>query len=166
MAAILNPKRKKRLLWVLLGVVVLGIAVGLILNTFKQNMVFFLTPTQIAQGEHQGAPDKPFRIGGMVVKGSINREPGSLKMRFVVTDFAHSIPVVYDGVVPDLFRENKGVVATGTITQGADGPLFQASEILAKHDENYMPPPVKDAMKAGAVANAADTNAAAKAAEQ
>lgn len=147
MAALLTPKRKKRLTWVLLGIAVLAIAVTLILNTFRQNMVFFLTPTQIAQGEGGGAPGKPIRIGGMVEKGSIEREPGTLKMRFIVTDFAHTIPVVYEGVVPDLFRENKGVVATGTIEPGENGPLFKASEILAKHDENYMPPPVKDALK-------------------
>ncbi len=147
MAALFTTKRKKRLIWVLLGIAVLAIAVTLILNTFKQNMVFFLTPTQISQGEGSSAPGKPIRIGGMVVKDSIQREPGTLKMRFVVTDFSHTVPVIYEGVVPDLFREGKGVVATGVIEPGQDGPLFKASEILAKHDENYMPPPVKDALK-------------------
>ena len=146
MAALLNSKRKKRLIWVLLAMAVLSVAAALILNAFRDNMVFFLTPTQIAQGEAR-TPGKAIRIGGMVEKGSIAREPGSLKMRFVVTDFAHRIPVVYEGMVPDLFRDGKGVVATGTIEHADGAPLFRASEILAKHDENYMPPLVRDTFK-------------------
>ena len=133
-------------MWVLLAMAVLSVAAALILNAFRDNMVFFLTPTQIAQGEAR-APGKAIRIGGMVEKGSIAREPGSLKMRFVVTDFAHRIPVVYEGMVPDLFRDGKGVVATGKMERAEGEPLFRASEILAKHDENYMPPPVRETLK-------------------
>jgi cytochrome c-type biogenesis protein CcmE len=147
MAALWNARRKKRLVWALGGIVLVGVAAALILNAFKQNMVFFRTPSEIVQGEGSLVAGKPIRIGGMVEKGSIVREPGTLKMRFIVTDFSHSVPVVYDGIVPDLFRDGKGVVATGTLVRDAGGPIFRASEILAKHDENYMPPPVRTALK-------------------
>ena len=125
--------RHKRLAAIALGLVALGIATALVLTAFEKNLVFFFTPSQVAANE---APQgRLFRIGGMVEKGSVKRE--GVEVRFVVTDTAKTIPVVYRGALPDLFREGKGVVAQGTL--GADG-VFQAREVLAKHDENYMPP--------------------------
>jgi cytochrome c-type biogenesis protein CcmE len=123
-----------------LGVVALGVAAGLVLSAFQKNLVFFFTPSQVAARE---APQgKTFRIGGMVVKGSLRRE--GVDVRFVVTDTAKSIPVAYQGQLPDLFREGKGVVAQGQL--GADG-VFRASQVLAKHDENYMPPEAAHAVE-------------------
>ncbi|KAB2968401.1 cytochrome c maturation protein CcmE [Zoogloea sp.] len=131
--------RQKRLAIVLGGLAALGIAASLILNAFQSNLVFFFTPTQVASGE---APkDRPFRIGGLVKEGSLQRN--DITARFVVTDTAREIPVAYKGILPDLFSEGKGVVAQGTL--GADGN-FTASEVLAKHDENYMPPEAKAAV--------------------
>ena len=132
--------RHKRLAAIALGVVALGIATALVLVAFEKNLVFFFTPSQVAANE---APQgKTFRIGGMVVAGSVKRE--GVEVRFQVTDTARTIPVVYRGPLPDLFREGKGVVAQGRI--GADG-VFQAREVLAKHDENYMPPEAAHAVK-------------------
>jgi cytochrome c-type biogenesis protein CcmE len=114
----------------------------LALSAFRENVMFFFDPSQVAAGE---APiEKRFRLGGMVRPGTVDREAGSLDMSFVVTDFKHDVRVVYTGVVPDLFRENQGVVAHGRL--GSDG-IFVADEILAKHDENYMPPEVAEAIK-------------------
>jgi len=127
--------RHRRFLWIGAGVAVLGIAVALVLNAFQSNMVFFFTPTQIAGNE---APrGRAFRVGGMVVDKSLAREADGLTVHFEVTDTAKTIPVVYKGILPDLFKEGKGVVAQGQL--GADG-VFHATEVLAKHDENYMPP--------------------------
>jgi cytochrome c-type biogenesis protein CcmE len=124
------------------GLAALAAAAALILTAFQQNLVFFFTPSQVAANE---APQgRTFRIGGLVETGSVKRQPDGVTVRFVVTDTAKSIPVFYRGVLPDLFREGKGVVAQGRI--GADG-MFQASEVLAKHDENYMPPEAADAVK-------------------
>jgi cytochrome c-type biogenesis protein CcmE len=112
------------------------------MRAFQDNVMFFFDPSQVAQGD---APiDKRFRLGGMVRPGTVERPPGSLEMSFVVTDFQRDVPVRYTGVVPDLFRENQGVVAHGRL--GRDG-IFVADEILAKHDENYMPPEVAEAIK-------------------
>jgi cytochrome c-type biogenesis protein CcmE len=134
--------RGKRIAAIVGGLALLGIAAGLVLYAFQSNLVFFFTPTQIAAGE---APrDRAFRVGGLVQSGSVKREPQALKVQFVVTDTAHSIPVAYSGSLPDLFREGKGVVAQGRI--GADG-VFHASEVLAKHDENYMPPEAAHALE-------------------
>jgi cytochrome c-type biogenesis protein CcmE len=134
--------RGKRIAAIVAGLALLGIAAGLVLYAFQSNLVFFFTPTQIAAGE---APrDRAFRVGGLVQSGSVKREPQALKVQFVVTDTAHSIPVAYSGLLPDLFREGKGVVAQGRI--GADG-VFHASEVLAKHDENYMPPEAAHALE-------------------
>jgi cytochrome c-type biogenesis protein CcmE len=124
------------------GLAALGLASALVLNAFQSNLVFFLTPSQVAANE---APhDRTFRIGGLVEAGSVVREKDALTVRFNVTDTAKTIPVVYTGILPDLFREGKGVVAQGRI--GSDG-TFRASEVLAKHDENYMPPEAADALK-------------------
>ena len=134
--------RARRLGWILGGLAILGIAAALVLNAFQSSLVFFFTPTQIAARE---APQgRPFRVGGLVEAGSLQREPNSLTVRFRVTDTAQTIPVSYTGLLPDLFKEGKGVVAQGTL--GSDG-VFHASEVLAKHDENYMPPAAADAVK-------------------
>jgi len=132
--------RQKRLAWILVGLTVLSAAVGLVLYALSSNIVFFFTPTQVAANE---APQgRPFRIGGLVELGTIKRE--GLDVSFRVTDNAKAIPVVYRGTLPDLFKEGKGVVAQGAI--GPDG-VFKASEVLAKHDENYMPPEAAEALK-------------------
>ncbi len=134
--------RHKRFAWVGAGVAVVAIAVGLVLKAFNSNLVFFYTPTQVAANE---APQgKPFRLGGLVTAGSVARQPNSLAVKFAITDTAKTIPVVYNGILPDLFKEGKGVVAQGRI--GPDG-VFQAAEVLAKHDENYMPPEAAEALK-------------------
>ena len=134
--------RTKRIAMVAGGLAALAVASGLILTAFQQNLVFFFTPSQVAARE---APQgKTFRIGGMVEKGSVARQADGITVRFLVTDTAKSIPVVYRGALPDLFREGKGVVAQGRV--GADG-VFMANEVLAKHDENYMPPEAADAVK-------------------
>ncbi len=127
--------RHKRLALILGGVAVLGVAVYLVMSAFQQNLVFFFSPTQVAAKE---APQgRAFRIGGLVEDGSLTREADGLTVHFKVTDTAHTIPVAYRGILPDLFKEGKGVVAQGKL--GEDG-VFHASEVLAKHDENYMPP--------------------------
>ena len=134
--------RTRRLGWIIGGLAALGVAAALVLNAFRSNLVFFFTPTQVAARE---APQgRPFRVGGLVETGSLAREPNSLTVRFRVTDTAQTIPVTYTGLLPDLFKEGKGVVAQGTL--GPDG-VFRASEVLAKHDENYMPPAAADAVK-------------------
>ena len=132
--------RHKRLVAIAGGVAALGVAAALVLNAFEQNLVFFFTPSQVAAKE---APQgRTFRIGGMVEKGSVQRT--GIEVRFMVTDTAKTIPVVFSGALPDLFREGKGVVAQGQL--GADG-VFRAREVLAKHDENYMPPEAADAVQ-------------------
>lgn len=134
--------RHRKLLVITLAVVGLGIAITLILNAFQSNLVFFFSPSEVAEGK---APtERAFRIGGLVEEGSIQREGEGLTTRFIVTDTAKTIPVVYTGILPDLFKEGKGVVAEGRL--GADG-LFTASQVLAKHDENYMPPEAADAIE-------------------
>ena len=130
--------RRKRLLLLISVLLAASIATALVLRAFNDNLVFFLTPTQVAQGQAKGKDG--VRIGGLVEKGSIQRSPGhDLQVRFVLTDMAHTVPVVYQGVLPDLFVEGKGAVAQGRL--GADGQLV-ASEVLAKHDENYVAPGV------------------------
>jgi cytochrome c-type biogenesis protein CcmE len=132
--------RHKRLAAIGVGLAALGIAAALVLSAFEQNLVFFFTPSQVAAKE---APlGRSFRIGGMVEKGSVQRS--GIEVRFLVTDTAKTIPVLYRGALPDLFREGKGVVAQGQL--GADG-VFRAREVLAKHDENYMPPEAAHAVE-------------------
>ncbi len=134
--------RHKRTALILAGLAVLGGATMLVLNAFQSNLVFFYTPTQIAANE---APQgRNFRIGGLVEAGSVKRQPDGLTVHFVVTDTARNVPVTFTGILPDLFKEGKGVVAQGKL--GADG-VFAASEVLAKHDENYMPPEAADALE-------------------
>ena len=134
--------RTKRALWIVAGLAGLGIAATLVLNAFQSNLVFFFTPTQVAT--HEAPRDRAFRMGGLVEDGSVSREKDGLTVHFRITDTAKTIPVVYTGILPDLFREGKGVVAQGKL--GADG-TFRASEVLAKHDENYMPPEAADALR-------------------
>ena len=134
--------RHKRLALVGMGLAILGVAAALILNAFQSNLVFFYTPSQVAAKEAPQA--RSFRIGGLVEQGSVQRQPDGVTVRFVVTDTANSIAVLYTGILPDLFKEGKGVVAQGQI--GADG-VFRAKEVLAKHDENYMPPEAADAVQ-------------------
>ena len=132
--------RHKRIAAIVGGIVALGVVTALVLRAFNENLVFFFTPTEVVANK---APQgRTFRIGGMVEKGSVKRE--GVDVRFVVTDTAKSLPVVYKGALPDLFREGKGVVAQGQL--GADG-VFRANEVLAKHDENYMPPEAKEAVE-------------------
>jgi cytochrome c-type biogenesis protein CcmE len=138
--------RHKRMLLIVGGLAALGVASALILSAFRENLVFFFSPSDVVA---QKAPrDRSFRIGGVVEEGSVKRD--GVLVRFKVTDTAQTVPVVYQGILPDLFREGKGVVAQGKL--GADG-VFRASEVLAKHDENYMPPEaahaVEQAQKAG-----------------
>lgn len=137
----MTPRRRRLLLVVaiLVGVSVSG---ALALQAFRANVMYFFDPSQVAAGEV--ARGERFRLGGMVKQGSVARTPGSLEVRFVVTDFAHEVPVRYDRVLPDLFREGQGVVAQGRIT---DDGTFVADEVLAKHDENYMPPEVARSLK-------------------
>lgn len=135
--------RHKRLAWAFGGLATVSVATGLVLYALSSNIVFFFTPTQVAARE---APqDRAFRIGGLVESDSVRRD--GIDVSFKVTDNAQAIPVVYRGTLPDLFREGKGVVAQGRI--GSDG-VFKATEVLAKHDENYMPPEAAEALeKAG-----------------
>ena len=134
--------RTRRFAWIAAGLAALAVAAALVLNAFRSNLVFFFTPTQVASKE---APQgRAFRIGGLVEPGSLTREPDSLTVRFRVTDTAQTIAVSYTGLLPDLFKEGKGVVAQGTL--GPDG-VFHATEVLAKHDENYMPPEAKAAVE-------------------
>lgn len=134
--------RHRKLLAIAVGVSVLAIAVALALNAFRSNLVFFFSPTEVAEGK---APkDRTFRIGGLVETGSVARSADGLTVTFRITDTSHTISVSYKGVVPDLFKEGKGAVAEGRL--GADG-VFTASTVLAKHDENYMPPEAASAIE-------------------
>jgi len=140
--------RHQRFLLIALGIAALAIAGMFVLNAFQSNLVFFFTPTQVSQGE---APKgRAFRVGGMVKEGSLKKDGENVE--FVVTDFAHDVPVTYKGMLPDLFKEGKGVVAQGKLS--ADNQ-FTASEVLAKHDENYMPPEAKHALDKAEAAKAA-----------
>jgi len=135
-----RQKRMTTVIVILLGV---GIATAFALQAFQKNLLYYYSPSQIQAGE---APDtRTFRVGGLVEDGSVQRETGSLEVTFVLTDYANTVPVSYTGVLPDLFREGQGIIARGKL----DGQgLFVAEEVLAKHDENYMPPEVEDSLKA------------------
>ncbi len=134
--------RRKRLLWVLAGVALVGLAVTLVLRALDANVMFFYSPSQIHAGEApQGAA---FRIGGLVEVGSLQRSADGLQVQFMVTDEVQRVPVRYQGLLPDLFREGKGVVASGKLQANA---VFEASEVLAKHDETYMPPEAAKALE-------------------
>ncbi|ARR48759.1 TPA: cytochrome c maturation protein CcmE [Photobacterium damselae] len=143
----MNPRRKKRLTIVIAILIGLSATVGLMLYALNQNMDLFYTPTELVNGKPDGTKPEVgqrLRIGGMVVKGSLKRDPESLKVSFEVEDVGPKVTVIYDGILPDLFREGQGIVAQGVLVNPT---TVQASEVLAKHDENYMPPEVADAMK-------------------
>jgi len=134
--------RHKRMALIVAGLAALGGAAAFVLNAFQSNLVFFYSPSQVAA--HEAPTGKAFRIGGLVQAGSLQRESDGVTIRFAVTDTASTIPVAYTGILPDLFKEGKGVVAQGQL--GADG-VFRAKEVLAKHDENYMPPEAAEAVE-------------------
>ena len=137
----MTPRQRRMSL--VAGIVVgVGIAGALALSAFRSNVTFFFDPTAVAEGQVKNG--EHFRLGGMVTQGSVKRTPGSLEVHFVVTDFKHDVPVTYSGVLPDLFREGTGVVAHGSMQ--SDG-TFKADEVLAKHDEKYMPPEVAKSLK-------------------
>jgi cytochrome c-type biogenesis protein CcmE len=143
-------RRHKRIAFILVGLAGLGVAAYLVANAFRNNLVFFFSPTQIAAKE---APiNRTFRVGGLVQEGSLKRDSDGLTVRFTVTDTAANVPVVYKGILPDLFKEGRGCVAQGKI--GADG-VFQADQVLAKHDENYMPPEAGQAIDKAKIAREA-----------
>lgn len=145
----MTPRRRRLALvcGILAGVAVAGV---LALQAFRENVMFFFDPSQVAGG--LAPAGERFRLGGMVTEGSVQRMPGSLEVRFVVTDFQHQVPVSYTGMLPDLFREGQGVVAHGKLD--ASG-TFVADEVLAKHDEKYMPPEVARSLKNQTASNAA-----------
>ena len=142
----LNPVRRRRLTLTLIIVLSVGVAVGLTLYALKQNINLFYSPSQIVAGE---APlQRSIRVGGLVVPGSVQREPDSLQVVFTLTDTAQQIQVRYTGILPDLFREGQGIIARGRLLAGG---IVQADEVLAKHDENYMPPEVAGSLKQAGV---------------
>lgn len=137
----MHPKRKRNLLLILALVAGLGLATGLVTYALRQNISAFYSPSQLVNGE---APQgRKIQVGGLVVQGSLKRSPDSLAVEFLISDLKQQVPVFYTGILPDLFKEGQGIMATGTFSNGK----VQAEEILAKHDENYMPPQVKDAIK-------------------
>ncbi len=136
----MSPTQRRRLLWVLLVVLVAGAAVALVSTALQRNIAYLYTPAEVKAGKV--APDARFRLGGMVAKGSFKREPGALLARFEVTDGDALLPVTYDRILPDLFREGQAVVATGRMANG----VFVAEDVLAKHDETYMPKELADKM--------------------
>jgi cytochrome c-type biogenesis protein CcmE len=138
----MTPKRKQRLLLIALMITGVGIAVGFALKAFNENLMFFYSPSEIVAGK---APiDHPIRVGGLVTQGSLQRQQNGLTVNFDITDNAQTITLQYTGILPDLFREGQGIVAHGRLTASQ---LFIADEVLAKHDENYMPPEVADTLK-------------------
>ena len=137
----MTPRRRRMLV---VGTLLMGVsaAAALALTAFQKNLLYFYTPAQVAAGK---APQGyPFRVGGLVVPGSVQREPNGITVRFSVSDGAAAVPVVYSGILPDLFREGQGIISIGQMN--AQG-VFEASEVLAKHDENYMPPEVADSLR-------------------
>lgn len=146
--------RQRRMTLVAMIVVGVGLAGALALRAFRENVMFYFDPSKVAAG--QVKPGQRFRLGGMVVNGSVERRAGTLEVKFVVTDFAHTVPVSYANVLPDLFKEGAGVVALGRLN--ANG-TFVADEVLAKHDEKYMPPEVSRSLRQGQAAAALNAEA-------
>ena len=138
----MTPARYRRLIAVLVVLAGVGIATALALTAFRKNILYYYTPSQVAAGA--AAVGRPFRMGGLVAMGSVQREPGTMTVHFTLTDMQKSVPITYTGILPDLFREGQGIVVHGSI--GRDG-AFVADEVLAKHDEKYMPPEVAAAIK-------------------
>ena len=137
----MNSTQKKRLGLIAGGLIICGAAEALVFNAFEENLVFFFSPSQVAA--HEAPEGRAFRIGGFVQEGSVQRQKDGVTVRFEVTDTAHTVPVTYKGSLPDLFKEGKGVVAQGKLQNG----VFVADQVLAKHDENYMPPEAEKAVQ-------------------
>ena len=137
----MNSTQKKRLGLIAGGLIICGAAAALVFNAFEENLVFFFSPSQVAA--HEAPEGRAFRIGGFVQEGSVQRQKDGVTVRFEVTDTAHTVPVTYKGSQPDLFKEGKGVVAQGKLQNG----VFVADQVLAKHDENYMPPEAEKAVQ-------------------
>lgn len=137
----MNSTQKKRLGLIAGGLIICGAAAALVFNAFEENVVFFFSPSQVAA--HEAPEGRAFRIGGFVQEGSVQRQKDGVTVRFDVTDTAHTVPVTYKGSLPDLFKEGKGVVAQGKLQNG----VFVADQVLAKHDENYMPPEAEKAVQ-------------------
>ena len=137
----MNSTQKKRLGLIAGGLIICGAAAALVFNAFEENLVFFFSPSQVAA--HEAPEGRAFRIGGFVQEGSVQRQKDGVTVRFEVTDTAHTVPVTYKGSLPDLFKEGKGVVAQGKLQTG----VFVADQVLAKHDENYMPPEAEKAVQ-------------------
>lgn len=137
----MNSTQKKRLGLIAGGLIICGAAAALVFNAFEENLVFFFSPSQVAA--HEAPEGRAFRIGGFVQEGSVQRQKDGVTVRFDVTDTAHTVPVTYKGSLPDLFKEGKGVVAQGKLRNG----VFVADQVLAKHDENYMPPEAEKAVQ-------------------
>lgn len=137
----MNSTQKKRLGLISGGLIICGAAAALVFNAFEENLVFFFSPSQVAA--HEAPEGRAFRIGGFVQEGSVQRQKDGVTVRFDVTDTAHTVPVTYKGSLPDLFKEGKGVVAQGKLQNG----VFVADQVLAKHDENYMPPEAEKAVQ-------------------
>lgn len=137
----MNSTQKKRLGLIAGGLIICGAAAALVFNAFEENLVFFFSPSQVAA--HEAPEGRAFRIGGFVQEGSVQRQIDGVTVRFDVTDTAHTVPVTYKGSLPDLFKEGKGVVAQGKLQNG----VFVADQVLAKHDENYMPPEAEKAVQ-------------------
>lgn len=137
----MNSTQKKRLGLIAGGLIISGAAAALVFNAFEENLVFFFSPSQVAA--HEAPEGRAFRIGGFVQEGSVQRQKDGVTVRFDVTDTAHTVPVTYKGSLPDLFKEGKGVVAQGKLQNG----VFVADQVLAKHDENYMPPEAEKAVQ-------------------
>lgn len=137
----MNSTQKKRLGLIAGGLIICGAAAALVFNAFEENLVFFFSPSQVAA--HEAPEGRAFRIGGFVQEGSVQRQKDGVTVRFEVTDTAHTVPVTYKGSLPDLFKEGKGMVAQGKLQNG----VFVADQVLAKHDENYMPPEAEKAVQ-------------------
>lgn len=137
----MNSTQKKRLGLIAGGLIICGAAAALVFNAFEENLVFFFSPSQVVA--HEAPEGRAFRIGGFVQEGSVQRQKDGVTVRFEVTDTAHTVPVTYKGSLPDLFKEGKGVVAQGKLQNG----VFVADQVLAKHDENYMPPEAEKAVQ-------------------
>ena len=137
----MNSTQKKRLGLIAGGLIICGAAAALVFNAFEENLVFFFSPSQVSA--HEAPEGRAFRIGGFVQEGSVQRQKDGVTVRFDVTDTAHTVPVTYKGSLPDLFKEGKGVVAQGKLQNG----VFVADQVLAKHDENYMPPEAEKAVQ-------------------
>jgi len=137
-----KPARKKRLFFIIFLIAGVTLAAGFAMYAFNQNLMFYFSPTDVKQGK---APvNKIFRMGGMVVEGTFKKEPKSLKVHFDLTDYEKTVSVEYEGILPDLFREGQGIISRGKLNEQG---VFMAEEVLAKHDENYMPPEVAESLK-------------------